>query len=79
MGEKAFQQCAGFLRIPGADNVLDNTAVHPERYELIEQIAADNGGDVEKLVKDASMRRSVDFVALHHQAGGIAYVVRHIP
>ena len=60
MGEKAFQQCAGFLRIPGADNVLDNTAVHPERYELIEQIAADNGGDVEKLVKDASMRRSVD-------------------
>lgn len=41
MGEKAFQQCAGFLRIPNADNPLDRTAIHPERYELVEQMARD--------------------------------------
>ncbi|MDE6145724.1 MAG: helix-hairpin-helix domain-containing protein, partial [Muribaculaceae bacterium] len=41
LGEKAFQQCAGFLRIPGAKNPLDNTAIHPERYELVEQMAKD--------------------------------------
>lgn len=41
MGEKAFQQCAGFLRIPDAANPLDNTAIHPERYELVEQMARD--------------------------------------
>ncbi len=41
MGEKAFQQCAGFLRIPGADNPLDNTAIHPESYDIVEAMAAD--------------------------------------
>lgn len=41
MGEKAFQQCAGFLRIPDAANPLDNTAIHPERYALVEQMAKD--------------------------------------
>lgn len=41
LGEKAFQQCAGFLRIPDAQNPLDNTAIHPERYELVEQMARD--------------------------------------
>ena len=41
LGEKVFEQAAGFLRIPGAENPLDNSAVHPERYSLVEQIAAD--------------------------------------
>lgn len=41
MGEKAFQQCAGFLRIPGAENPLDNTSIHPESYYIVEAMAAD--------------------------------------
>ena len=41
MGEKAFQQCAGFLRIPGAPNPLDNTSIHPESYHIVEEMAAD--------------------------------------
>ena len=41
MGAKAFEQCAGFLRIPGAKNPLDNTAVHPESYHIVEQMAKD--------------------------------------
>lgn len=49
LGEKAFQQCAGFLRIPGAKNPLDNTAIHPERYELVEQMARDLRTSVSQL------------------------------
>lgn len=49
MGEKAYQQCAGFLRIPGGSNPLDNTAIHPERYELVEQMARDCRTTVDKL------------------------------
>lgn len=60
MGEKAFQQCAGFLRIPGGENPLDNTAVHPERYPLVEQIAKDLGVDVEHLVRDKSLINKID-------------------
>lgn len=60
MGEKAFQQCAGFLRIPGAKNILDNTGVHPERYELVNRIAADVKADVAKLVKDHNLLHSLD-------------------
>jgi uncharacterized protein len=43
LGPRAFEQCAGFLRIPGGDNPLDNTAVHPERYSLVERMATDLG------------------------------------
>lgn len=60
MGEKAFQQCAGFLRIPGAKNPLDNTAVHPERYALVEQIAADVKADVARLTKDRNLLHSIE-------------------
>lgn len=49
MGEKAYQQCAGFLRIPGGSNPLDNTAIHPERYGLVEQMAHDCRTTVDKL------------------------------
>ncbi len=61
MGEKAFQQCAGFLRIPGGDNLLDNTAVHPERYALIGKMATDNGYDVDDFIKNPKTFAMLDF------------------
>ncbi|MDE6115990.1 MAG: helix-hairpin-helix domain-containing protein, partial [Duncaniella sp.] len=60
MGEKAFQQCAGFLRIPGGENPLDNTAVHPERYELVERMAEDAGTDVNRLARDKNLLHSIE-------------------
>ena len=60
LGEKAFEQCAGFLRIRGARNPLDNTAVHPERYALVERMAADLGCPVSQLIADAGLRRQID-------------------
>ncbi len=60
MGEKAFQLCAGFLRIPGAPNPLDNTGVHPERYELVEQIAFDAKADVARLARDRNLLHSIE-------------------
>lgn len=50
LGEKAYEQAAGFLRIPGAENPLDNSAVHPERYPLVAAIAADAGLGVNELI-----------------------------
>lgn len=60
MGDKAFQQCAGFLRIPNAENILDNTAVHPESYSLVEHIAKDNNCSVEEIVSNKELLRSID-------------------
>ncbi|MCM1354944.1 MAG: RNA-binding transcriptional accessory protein [Staphylococcus sp.] len=60
MGEKAFQLCAGFLRIPGGENPLDNTAVHPERYALVQQIAADAKADIERLTRDRNLLHSIE-------------------
>ena len=60
MGEKAFQQCAGFLRIPGAKNPLDNTAVHPERYALVEEMAKDVNADIERLTKDKNVLHKIE-------------------
>ncbi len=59
MGEKAFEQCAGFLRIAGGPQPLDNSAVHPERYALVEQMAKDKGCTVAQLMKDAELRRGI--------------------
>lgn len=53
LGAKAFEQCAGFLRIRGAANALDNSAVHPERYELVSKMAADSGHSVATLLSDS--------------------------
>lgn len=53
LGAKAFEQCAGFLRIRGAANALDNSAVHPERYELVRRMAADSGHSVAALLSDS--------------------------
>ena len=59
LGPKAFEQCAGFLRIEGASNPLDNSAVHPERYAVVERMAADAGSSVADLVQKAELRRQV--------------------
>jgi uncharacterized protein len=60
MGEKAFEQCAGFLRIEGGDNPLDNSAVHPESYHIVERMAADLKVDLKQLVQDESLVRQID-------------------
>ena len=60
MGAKAFEQCAGFLRIPGAKNPLDNTAVHPESYHIEEQMAKDLKCTVNELIADKELRRKIN-------------------
>ena len=60
MGAKAFEQCAGFLRIPGADNPLDNSAVHPESYAIVENMAKDMKCTVADLIKDKELRAKID-------------------
>ena len=60
LGPAAFQQCAGFLRIPNAKNPLDNSAVHPESYHVVEQMAKDQHCSVSDLISDASKRSKID-------------------
>jgi uncharacterized protein len=60
LGEKVFEQCAGFLRIREAKHPLDNTAVHPESYTVVEKMAADLGVGIEDLVKNAAVRKQID-------------------
>lgn len=59
MGAKAFEQCAGFLRIPDAKNPLDNTAVHPESYHIVEQMAKDLGCSVAELIANKELRLKI--------------------
>jgi uncharacterized protein len=60
LGEKAFEQCAGFLRIPAAKNVLDNSAVHPESYGIVEQMAKDLSCNVADLISNDTLRKQID-------------------
>ncbi|RYY86068.1 MAG: RNA-binding transcriptional accessory protein [Chitinophagaceae bacterium] len=60
MGPKSYEQCAGFLRIPGGENPLDNSSVHPERYGLVAQMAADLQATLEDLIKKSELRKSID-------------------
>ena len=60
MGAKAFEQCAGFLRIPQAKNPLDNSAVHPESYHIVEQMASDLNCTVDELIKNKDLRLKID-------------------
>lgn len=60
LGPVAYEQCAGFLRIPESDNPLDNSAVHPESYKIVEQMARDNGCTVRQLMTDATLREKID-------------------
>ncbi|MBL0911736.1 MAG: RNA-binding transcriptional accessory protein [Bacteroidia bacterium] len=59
LGPKAFEQCAGFLRIPGAKNPLDNSAVHPEQYKLVEKMAADQKVNVSDLLAREDLRKAI--------------------
>lgn len=60
LGPAAYEQCAGFLRIQGAANPLDNTAVHPESYKIVEQMAKDCGCTVAQLIADKGKREAID-------------------
>ena len=60
LGPSAFTQCAGFLRIPDAKNPLDGSAVHPERYALVETMAKDCGCSVRELISSPEKRKSID-------------------
>ena len=65
LGDKAFEQCAGFLRVRESANPLDRSAVHPERYALVERMARSVGADVQSLMKDKELRSKIrleDFV-----------------
>jgi uncharacterized protein len=59
LGDKAFEQCAGFLRIPESKHSLDNTAVHPEAYGIVESMAKDLNCKIEDLIKNESLRKSI--------------------
>ena len=60
LGPAAYQQCAGFLRIPNAKNPLDNSAVHPESYHVVEQMAKDQGCSVSDLINNKGTREQID-------------------
>lgn len=60
LGPVAYEQCAGFLRIPNAENPLDNSAVHPESYGIVEQMADDCGCSVDELIKDKTRQKGID-------------------
>ncbi|MBU0909862.1 MAG: helix-hairpin-helix domain-containing protein, partial [Proteobacteria bacterium] len=60
LGAKAFEQCAGFLRIHGAKNPLDASGVHPERYAVVEQMARDEGCSVVELIEQEARRKSIE-------------------
>lgn len=60
MGAKTFEQCAGFLRIPDAIHPLDNSAVHPESYSIVEEMAKDLGTNLKELIQNKELKKSLD-------------------
>ena len=60
LGPKTFEQCAGFLRISDGDNPLDNSAVHPESYSIVQKIAKDAGKSIDELIGNTELRNKVD-------------------
>ncbi|MCQ2295440.1 MAG: RNA-binding transcriptional accessory protein [Bacteroidales bacterium] len=60
LGDRAFEQCAGFLRVRESQNPLDRSAVHPERYALVERMAKDAGATVEQLMQSKEIRSKID-------------------
>ncbi|MEO1517799.1 MAG: Tex family protein [Bacteroidota bacterium] len=60
MGDKSFEQCAGFLRVREAANPLDNTAVHPERYALVRQMAKDLSCSVQELIQQKELQKRIE-------------------
>ena len=59
LGPKAFEQCAGFLRIPNAENPLDNSSVHPESYHIVEKMAKDQSVSIQELIKNKERRAKI--------------------
>lgn len=60
LGSKAYEQCAGFLRIPNAKNPLDNTAVHPESYAIVEKMATDLNCSVNELISNKTLQKTIN-------------------
>jgi len=60
MGPKTFEQCAGFLRIPNAQNPLDNSSVHPESYAVVEKMARDVQATLEELIRKSELRKQIN-------------------
>ncbi|MEG1648666.1 MAG: Tex family protein [Rikenellaceae bacterium] len=60
LGAKVYEQCAGFLRIKGGQNPLDESAVHPESYAIVDRMAKDLGCNVKTLIDSAEMRKNID-------------------
>lgn len=71
LGEKAFEQCAGFLRIPKAENPLDNSAVHPESYSVVERMAKDLKCSVKDLMSSAELRKKLNLQAYVTEKTGL--------
>ncbi len=71
LGGKAFEQSAGFLRIQGASNPLDNSAVHPESYKIVEQMAADMSSSVDDLIKNEGLRTKIDIKKYTTESTGL--------
>ena len=71
LGPAAYQQCAGFLRIPNGKHPLDNTAVHPESYSIVEHMAKDCGCDISELINNKKKRQSINLSHYISQKGGI--------
>ncbi|MBR1400897.1 MAG: RNA-binding transcriptional accessory protein [Prevotella sp.] len=71
LGPAAYTQCAGFLRIPGAKNPLDNSAVHPESYHIVEQMAKDQQCSVKELIEKKELREGIDIKRYVNQDVGL--------
>jgi protein Tex len=71
LGNKAFEQSAGFLRIPNASNPLDSTAVHPESYPIVQNMAANLGCNIADLLHNASLRSSINPAQYTNQQAGL--------
>src|SRR5207244_11297268 len=74
LGPKAFEQCAGFLRIPGGDDPLDSSSVHPEAYPVVRRILKSAGGDLAKLIGNAAILRKLDPSAFVDETFGLPTV-----
>ncbi len=71
LGDKAFEQCAGFLRVKDAKNPLDNSGVHPERYSVVQKMAQKSGVDVKQLIGNESLLRDIPLTDFVNESEGL--------
>ncbi len=74
LGEKAFEQSAGFLRIPGAENPLDNTAVHPESYHIVKKMAKDLHASIQEMINNEGVLNKIDHEKYLEEDTGLATI-----